>query len=77
MGGDLTKVHCKHIWKCHKETPVQVSYANKNVLRINKRSLITRLIEQCQDRRTWKKVWLPFQEFIRPKHSKQADICFG
>jgi hypothetical protein len=57
---------------------VQVIYANKNVLGINKSSLITRLkIGECQERRTWKKVWLPLQDFIKPKHSKQADICFG
>jgi hypothetical protein len=30
VGMNLTKVHCKHIWKCHHETPpVQLIYANK------------------------------------------------
>jgi hypothetical protein len=30
-GGDKPKVHCKHIQKFHNETPIQRTYANKNV----------------------------------------------
>jgi hypothetical protein len=32
-GMNLTKVHCKHTWKCHNETPIQLIYAKKNVLK--------------------------------------------
>jgi hypothetical protein len=32
-GMNLIKVYCKHIWKCHNETPVQRIYANKNIKR--------------------------------------------
>jgi hypothetical protein len=30
-GVNLTKVHCKLIWKCHNETSVQLVYTNINV----------------------------------------------
>jgi hypothetical protein len=33
-GAASNKVHCKHMWKYHSETPpVQPKYANKNVLK--------------------------------------------
>jgi hypothetical protein len=29
---NLTKVHCKHIWKCHREPPpVQLIHVNRNI----------------------------------------------
>jgi hypothetical protein len=31
-GSELTKVACKHIWKCHNPT-IQLIYANKNVFK--------------------------------------------
>jgi hypothetical protein len=31
VGMNLTKVHCKHIWKCHRETTC--TYTNKNVFK--------------------------------------------
>jgi hypothetical protein len=33
VGMNLTKVHCKHIWKCHKETSCTTLYMNKKVFK--------------------------------------------
>jgi hypothetical protein len=29
----LTKVHCKQMWKCHSEPPIELMYANKMFLK--------------------------------------------
>jgi hypothetical protein len=36
-GDEPNQVHCKHIWKCHNETPIQLLHTNKNVKQTNKK----------------------------------------
>jgi hypothetical protein len=40
---NLTKGHCKHIWKCHSEPPVQQTYAMK--IKIITRAKMAQVVE--------------------------------
>jgi hypothetical protein len=66
LGVNLTKVQCKHIWKCHKETPVQLIYANKNIKReresrnimsLRPAGLHSKTMFQKKEREKKKKTW--------------------
>jgi hypothetical protein len=53
-GGNLVKVYCRHICKCHNETPpVQLIYTNKNVNKnTGERDQVGGYCG-CPDRRRW------------------------
>jgi hypothetical protein len=53
MEVNLTKIHCKHKWKCHNETPcTTIMYTNKNVFKRHKaeQDLLTDCFEAMWER---------------------------